>query len=114
MRRLLFWTTLHLSGFKRAKRLGTFTVSSLGSLGVEQMHPLTPLTTYFTFGPIGPTGDVTAKIVYDHRVMDGRTVARCLHELEQVLHSELLPELQALRRRANSQPPVVAGALITA
>jgi hypothetical protein len=97
LRRFLFWSTLHVSGFKRAKRLGTFTLSSLGNFGIEQMHPLTPLTSYFTFGPISPTGEVTAKIVYDHHVLDGRCVARCLRDLEQVLHTDLLAELRVLR-----------------
>jgi hypothetical protein len=109
LRRFLFWSTLHLSGHKRAKRLGTFTVSSLGSLGVEQMHPLTPLTTYLTFGPIGPTGEVTAKLIYDHRVVDGRGVARCLRDLEDVLHQEIRAELLALhapRQAARRTVPV--------
>jgi hypothetical protein len=95
VRRILFWHTLHLSGYLRAKRLGTFAISSLGNLGVEQHHPISPLTTYLTYGPISPQGEVTAKIIYDHRVMDGRTVARCLHDLEQVLNTEILGELHA-------------------
>src|SRR5262249_3780479 len=94
VRRFVFWNALCLSGFKRAKHFGTFMMSSLGNLGVEQHHPLTPLTTYFTYGPIGDDGDVTAKIVYDHRVMDGRCVARCLQELEDVLQGEILMELR--------------------
>lgn len=93
LRRFTFWQTLYLSGYKRAKRFGTFMMSSLGSLGVEQFHPLTPLTTYFTFGPISDEGQVTAKIIYDHRVLDGRTVARCLQDLEHILNAELLLEL---------------------
>ncbi len=98
LRRFIFWHSLYLSGYKRAKRLGTFMMSSLGDLGAEQGHPLTPLTTYFTFGPIGEDGEVTAKIIYDHRVMDDRCVARCLGDLERVLHAEILGELRALRR----------------
>lgn len=94
LRRGVFWYSLHLSGARRAKHWGTFMLSSLGVLGVEQHHPLTPLTTYFTFGPIDAQGKVTLKIVYDHRVMDGRTVARCLNELDEVLHTELLAELR--------------------
>src|SRR5262249_23944394 len=90
IRRFTFWHSLYLSGFKRAKRLGTFMISSLGSLDVEQHHPLTPLTTYFTFGPISPEGEVTAKIIYDHRVLHGRCVARCLQTLDEVLRTTLL------------------------
>lgn len=100
VRRFTFWQTLYLSGRKRAKRFGTFTISSLGNLGVEQFHPLTPLTTYVTFGPIGPDGAVTVKVIYDHRVMDGRTVARCLNDLETVLNRELVAELNDLRAAA--------------
>lgn len=94
IRRFTFWHSLYLSGFTRAKRLGTFMLSTLGGLGIEQHHPLTPLTTYFTFGPISPAGDVTAKIVYDHRVLDGRTVARALQTLDEVLHTTLLGEMR--------------------
>jgi hypothetical protein len=96
VRRFLFWHTLNLSGFKRAKRLGTFAISSLGSLGVEQHHPISPLTTYLTFGPINPLGEVNVKIIYDHRVMDGCCVARCLNDLEETLNTRILAELQSM------------------
>src|SRR5262249_53516063 len=46
LRRFTLWHSLYLSGFKRARRLGTFTLSSLGNFGVEQFHPRTPLTSY--------------------------------------------------------------------
>ena len=97
LRRLAFWTALNLSGYKRAKRLGTFAISSLGNFGVEQHHPISPLTTYLTFGPISRNGEVTVKVIYDHRVMDGRTVARCLIDLEETLNTRVLDELTALR-----------------
>ena len=75
-------------------------VSSYGSLGAEQLHPLTPLTTLLTFGPISPAGEVVVKLIYDHRVLDGRRIASCLAELEHVLQTEVLKELDDLRRRA--------------
>jgi hypothetical protein len=96
LRRLTFWHTLYLSGYKRGKRLGTFAISSLGNLGVEQHHPVSPLTTYLTFGPISPQGEVNVKIIYDHRVMDGRCVARCLNDLEEVLNTRILNELRTM------------------
>ena len=95
LRRFAFWSSLNFSGGKRAKRMGTFHLSSLGNYGVEQHHPLTPLTTYFTFGPIQPDGRVNIKIVYDHRVMDGRCVARILVDLEKILNTTVLNELLA-------------------
>jgi len=94
LRRFVFWNSLHLSGHKKCKRFGTFMVGSLGNLGVEQCHPLTPLTTYLSFGPISESGEVTALIVYDHRVMDGRTVGQALVELESTLNDSILAELQ--------------------
>jgi hypothetical protein len=97
LRRFMFWHTLNLSGFKRAKRLGTFAISSLGNFGVEQHHPISPLTTYLTYGPISRQGEVNVKIIYDHRVMDGRGVARALTVLEHVLNTDILAELQARR-----------------
>jgi pyruvate/2-oxoglutarate dehydrogenase complex dihydrolipoamide acyltransferase (E2) component len=94
LRRFVFWNSLHLSGFKKCKRFGTFMVSSLGNLGVEQCHPLTPLTTYLSFGPISDAGDVTVLLVYDHRVMDGRTVGQALVDVEAALNGPILAELQ--------------------
>ena len=94
LRRFMWWHTLNLSGYKRAKRLGTFGLSSYGRLGAEQIHPLGPLTTLLTFGPISPDGSVVVKVIYDHRVMDGAEVARWLAEMENVLHGEIVRELQ--------------------
>lgn len=96
LRRFFFWQTLNWSGAKRAKRFGTFLVSSYGSLGAEQIHPLCPLTTLLTFGPISASGDVIVKIVYDHRVMDGRRVAVALSRLEEVLNEALPAEIETL------------------
>lgn len=93
VRRFVFWHSLYLSGAWRAKRFGTFMISSLGNLGVEQFHPLTFLTTYVTYGPIDAAGDVTVKIIYDHRVLDGRTVARALGTLESILRGPILAEV---------------------
>lgn len=98
--RFTFWHSLYLSGQTRAKRFGTFLVSSYGNLGAEQLHPLSPLTTLLTFGPIDAQGDVVVKLVYDHRVLDGRYVARALAELERTLNGEIVTELSGLNRQA--------------
>jgi hypothetical protein len=113
-RRFLFWHSLYLSGYKRAKRFGTFMLSSYGSLGAEQIHPLSVLTTLLTFGPISPSGDVIAKIIYDHRVMDGRRVAQCLNDLEHVLNTELVAELRTLADRPREATDEDAGTRLTA
>jgi pyruvate/2-oxoglutarate dehydrogenase complex dihydrolipoamide acyltransferase (E2) component len=58
------------------------------------------MTSYLTFGPIRADGQVQVVIVYDHRVMDGRSVARCVQDLGRVLHGEVLDELHGLARAA--------------
>lgn len=94
LQRLIFWRYLGWCGARRARRLGTFMVSSYGRLGAEQLHPLCPLTSLLTFGPIAADGRVVVKVIYDHRVVDGAQVARALAELERILHEDLLLELQ--------------------
>src|SRR4029079_14632963 len=93
IRRLLWWSTLNISGFKRAKRFGTFGLTSYGALGAESLHPISPLTTTMTYGPISPAGDVVVKLIYDHRVLDGAYIARRLRDLEATLHGPILAEL---------------------
>ncbi len=93
IRRFLWWSTLQVSGLKRAKRFGTFGLSTYGALGAEQVHPLSPLTTTLTFGPIDADGRVVVKLIYDHRVLDGAYVARRLRDIEATLHGAILDEL---------------------
>ena len=95
IRRLLWWSTLNVSGVKRAKRFGTFGLTSYGALGAESLHPISPLTTTLTFGPISPAGDVVIKLIYDHRVLDGAYIARRLRDIEATLNIEVLAELLA-------------------
>lgn len=95
IRRLLWWSTLNVSGFKRAKRFGTFGLTSYGSIGAESLHPISPLTTTLTFGPISAAGDVVIKLIYDHRVLDGAYIARRLRDIETTLNGAILNELLA-------------------
>jgi hypothetical protein len=110
VRRLLWWSTLNLSGYKRCKRFGTFGLSSYGALGAEQIHPISPLTTTLTYGPIDPaTGRVVVKLIYDHRVLDGAYIARRLRDIEEVMHGPILGELRDDRAMAagvtSAEPP---------
>ncbi len=113
IRRFLWSVSLNISGRARAKRFGTFGVTTLGSQGVEQVHPLSPLTTTLTFGPIDAWGKVTAKIIYDHRVLDGAYVARRLVDVEELMNGAILEELRKgeaaevlpIAPRASSSPP---------
>jgi hypothetical protein len=93
LRRALWWLGLNGSGYKRACRMGTFGVSVYSGLGAESYNHLTPLTTSLNYGVIGPDGRVAVRVIYDHRVMDGSTVARALAALEEVLNEDILAEL---------------------
>ena len=92
----MVWSTLNVMGYKRAKRLGTFSLSAYGGLGAESFHAVSPLTTTMSYGVIEPNGEVALKLMYDHRVLDGATVARALTETDHVLQTSILEELQSL------------------
>lgn len=94
LRRLTWWYANNTSGYRRARWMGTFGVSVYSALGAESLHPLSPLTTAFNYGVIRPDGEVDVRIIYDHRVIDGATVARALVDLETVLNQQVLRELQ--------------------
>ncbi|HKI33180.1 MAG TPA: hypothetical protein VKA46_15115 [Gemmataceae bacterium] len=97
LRRLAWWFGLNVSGRRRAHFLGTYGVSTYASLGAASLHPLSPMTTTLNYGLIDAAGAVDVRIIYDHRVMDGSTVARALHDLERVMQCEIVAELRYLR-----------------
>lgn len=100
LRRTLWWIGLNGSGYYRARHFGTFGVSVYASLGAESLHPLSPLTSTLNYGAIDPEGNVNVRLVYDHRVLDGATVARALARLEEVLANESVAELEKLETTA--------------
>jgi hypothetical protein len=108
LRRLLWWIGLNCSGYKRARNWGTFGVSVYSGLGAEGLHPLSPLTTTLNYGVIADDGTVEVRIVYDHRVLDGSTVARALADLERVLNEEVARSLLPVPRNGTAAKVEVA------
>jgi hypothetical protein len=96
LRRLLWWIGLNVWGRKRAAFMGTSGITVYAGLGASSLHPLSLLTTTLNYGVIEPDGSVDVRITYDHRVLDGATVARALAKLERVLTHEILAELRYL------------------
>ena len=94
IQRFILWNKLDISGPRHVKYFGTFGISNYGSLGAESLHPIGPQTTVLTLSPIEPNGAMNAKLVYDHRVLDGSFIARCLFHLDEVLHDVILAELR--------------------
>ena len=100
----LMWLGLNL-GRQRPNYFGTFQLSVYSGLGAESFNPLTPLTTLLNYGPIETDGSVNVRILYDHRVMDGATVARALERFEAILNGPVAEELARLGERAAAAPP---------
>jgi hypothetical protein len=69
----------------------------VGNWGVDSLRPIAPWTTLLHYGAIDPQGQITMRLTYDHRVLDGSGPSTALLELEQVLQTDILAELKSLR-----------------
>ncbi|MGL4437917.1 MAG: acyltransferase [Bosea sp. (in: a-proteobacteria)] len=95
IRRLAWWLAFNVGAW-RVAYFGTFGISVLGHAGVMIDVPVSPLTSFVSYGPFQPNGDVEIIVAFDHRVMDGGLVAEAMSQLEQVLNTTIIAELQAL------------------
>jgi pyruvate/2-oxoglutarate dehydrogenase complex dihydrolipoamide acyltransferase (E2) component len=96
LRRFLMWIGLNI-GRQRANFFGTFGLSVYSALGAESLRPLAPCTVVLNWGVINADGIVDVRFNYDHRVMDGATVARALQALEKILAGAIVDEVNAWR-----------------
>jgi len=94
LRRIIWWWNLHVAGAARARRLGTFFLSTLAGRGAEIQLPPSIQTGCLTYGPLDAQGISRVTLAYDHRIMDGVLAARILERLEQILLLEIAAELQ--------------------
>ncbi len=99
-RRGVWWWVMRWGARKRAKHVGTFSISSLAGMGcLNAHHPLvTPSS--LAFGPLDNAGNADVLLLCDHRVFDGVLGAKGLAALESVLQSDILEELRSLRSSA--------------
>lgn len=105
LRRALLWWNLNMSGATRARRAGTFVLSTLAGRGAEIECPPAFHTANFTYGPIGPDGRSRLTLAYDHRVFDGAVAAEALARIEDLLHGRLSAEMEALVSPRSTAPP---------
>jgi hypothetical protein len=96
VRRMLYWLNQNFGGRKRAKRLGTFTMSTLAGQGVLNRMHQSFLTTSLTYGPLDEQGHTVVTLLCDHRVVDGIVAARALADLEVALRGPIAAELRSL------------------
>ena len=95
LRRVFWWVCLNW-GRQRGNYFGTFGVSVYSALNAESLHPLSPLTSLLNYGVMNADGTLDVRIIYDHRVMNGATVARALNRLEEILNTKVLEEVLTL------------------
>ncbi len=101
IRRPLFWLAMSIAR-PRGRYFGTFALSSITSFGAELILTMSPLTTVLAYGMFQSDGTLAVRITFDHRVMDGVTVARALERMEEVLNGEILRELQTMQLQAGT------------
>ena len=87
---------MNLVGSKRPKRLGTYLLTTLASKNVEIQHPPGFLTANWTYSALDKNGNSKLTLVYDHRLMDGSTVADIMIDLEQIMNQEIAAELRTI------------------
>jgi len=97
--RRLGWRWLHsLSGPRRAYYCGTFAVNG------GTRFPIRPVTTTgcigltLYFGMFHDDGTTDVCLTFDHRVLDGGEIVRAMDELESILNTDIVLELNALPR----------------
>ncbi len=96
VRRLFWWLRLNTAARKRARRMGTFGMSTLAGQGVyNRLHPHF-LTSSLTYGPLQSDGTLLSTLLCDHRVLDGITAAKAINRLEEVLCGDIADELRGL------------------
>jgi hypothetical protein len=97
LRRFIYWWNLNFAGSRRAKRLGTFTMSTLAGEGVLNRMHQTVLTTSLTYGPLDENGQALVTLLCDHRVVDGIVAARALNDLEEAMCGAIAAELKTMQ-----------------
>lgn len=100
VRRLAWWIGLNTSGVERARHFGTFGISATAALGASQLLVLSPLTTTLYYGPFDRNNSLDMRLVFDHRVLDGASIARALAEMEATLLGDILAEVRGAAGRA--------------
>ena len=99
LRRFVWSASLNLSGRRRCHNFGTFGISSVAAQGAGLLH-LTPILTSTIHYGLFDQGRLNVRFSWDHRVMDGGTVARVLTDMEQILNREIVRELVGSLRKA--------------
>jgi hypothetical protein len=99
VRQFVWWWVTNWSGRQRAKRIGTFSISSVGGQGALNAHHPLITTSSLAFGPVDDNGNCEVVLLCDHRTLDGVLGATALQELEKTLVGQIVDELRSLAPR---------------
>ena len=107
LRRFSWWLAMRWHGRQRAKKLGTFSISTLaGENALNRGHPLV-VTSSLAYSRCDDDGACLVTLLADHRVLDGILASQALHQLESQLRGPVLNELLGLRKQSSSSNEIV-------
>ncbi len=96
MRRFSWWMAMNWQPRQRAKKIGTFSISTLSGEGIlNRGHPLVA-TSSLAYGRCDDRGECPVTLLADHRVLDGVLAAQSLARLEETLSHQVLDEVQRI------------------
>ncbi len=99
LRRFSWWMAMNVQGRQRAKKIGTFSISTLaGENTLNRDHPLVT-TSSLAYSRCNEDGSCLVTLIADHRVLDGMLAAQALGLLETKLVGQVLDELSNLQRK---------------
>jgi len=96
--RVLMWhVIMRWWGRRKAKKLGTFSISTLSGENARNIfHPLI-VTTSMEYGRVdASSGECRFTLLCDHRVVDGMLAARALNRLGEIMSTQIVDELKSL------------------
>lgn len=96
LRRLGSWLLMHLSPKFRVQNLGTYGMSIISAGASRGLGLVGPQTSLVGYANLHRNGDARVVYSFDHRVMDGKLMARVLSEMEAELQGPLTEELREL------------------
>ncbi len=96
--RRAFWSLLmNWMPKLRAKFLGTLGISLTAGLGGVALSLLTPWTFTIFYDAFEDDGSLKFRVMFDHRVLDGRLVCRMGREIEHEMNGAILQEIRGMK-----------------
>jgi hypothetical protein len=103
LRRLSWWLAMNVQGRQRAKKIGTFSISTLaGENSLNRGHPLVT-TSSLAYSRCSDDGACLVTLIADHRVVDGMLAAQALGLLETKLVGQVLDELTSIQANGENR-----------